>query len=252
LIAFLVKTFVNFVVKNIFFDKIFVFLRFYSNSKQMSSTANNNALTKSKERIQKHGEVFTPDFVVRQMLDNLPENIWESGKTFLEPACGEGAFLKEIYKRKLKNIPSQISQQDWEFRAAIETSAIYGIELLYDNAQLCHQNLFHILRDFYREKFETTQDKDFLLSINFLLEKNIVQGNALTHRHCTNECGNSCKKCAPIILSQWLPEDDYKIIRKNFKYAQETDNNPKSMFENIDEYNKEYKPVYFKKIYEQN
>jgi len=61
---------------------------------------------KSKERVQKHGEVFTPQWVVNDMLDLLPADVWEPGKTFLEPACGEGAFLVEIYKRKLQKIPT--------------------------------------------------------------------------------------------------------------------------------------------------
>ena len=95
---------------------------------------------KSKERVQKHGEVFTPVWVVKDMLNLLPKDCWSPEKTFLEPACGEGAFLIEIYKRKLQNIKAKL-QDDLEWQVAIATSSIYGIELLEDNTNHCKQNL---------------------------------------------------------------------------------------------------------------
>ncbi len=56
-----------------------------------------------RERIRKYGEVFTPQRIVDQMCDMLeaeaPE-CFEIGKTFLEPACGEGVFVLEILRRK--------------------------------------------------------------------------------------------------------------------------------------------------------
>ena len=115
----------------------------------MSQTINADKQVKSKERVQKHGEVFTPQWVVNDMLDLLPADVWSPNTTFLEPACGEGAFLKEIYKRKLQNIKVE-TQSEWEWQAAIATSSIYGIELLEDNAKQCMQNLMQIFSDFYR------------------------------------------------------------------------------------------------------
>jgi type I restriction-modification system DNA methylase subunit len=56
--------------------------------------------------VQKHGEVFTPIEVVNYMLNLLPSEVWRvrNPARFLEPACGEGAFLVEIYKRKLQAV----------------------------------------------------------------------------------------------------------------------------------------------------
>lgn len=51
-------------------------------------------IIKSKLRVQKHGEVFTPKRIVNKMLD-IPEvkDACENlTATFLEPAAGEGAF----------------------------------------------------------------------------------------------------------------------------------------------------------------
>ena len=116
---------------------------------------NNNNLIKSKARIQKHGEVFTPAWVVNDMLNMLPEEVWEAGKTFLEPACGEGAFLIEILKRKLEKINTE-NQTEWEWLAAIATSSIYGIEILEDNTTNCRKNVLQVFNKFYDEKFINT------------------------------------------------------------------------------------------------
>ena len=48
-------------------------------------------------------EVFTPDFIVKDMCDLVPSEIWQNiESTFLEPACGNGNFLVEILARKYK------------------------------------------------------------------------------------------------------------------------------------------------------
>lgn len=80
--------------------------------------------TISKERVSKFGEVFTPAWLVNEMIDKVlntdPELIYG---TWFEPAFGRGAFLTEILKRKLK---AGMTEED-----ACRT--IYGVELLKDN-----------------------------------------------------------------------------------------------------------------------
>ena len=178
---------------------------------------NNKKLTKSKERVQKHGEVFTPAWIVNDMLAMFPDEVWELGKTFLEPACGEGAFLTEIYTRKLRKINTDI-QDEWEWEAAIETSAIYGVELLQDNTEQCIINLMKIFLNFYKEKFPDTQSEDVINSVKFLLDTNIIRGNFLTCRKCPVSCGNKCNKCELILFSEWIPDDNYHFTRKDWSF----------------------------------
>jgi hypothetical protein len=46
------------------------------------------------------GEVFTPEALVREMLDKIPLSIWENPKsTFLDPCMGKGTFLIDILRR---------------------------------------------------------------------------------------------------------------------------------------------------------
>ena len=220
-------------------------------------------LTKSKERIQKHGEVFTPAWVVNDMLALLPDEVWQfdaahRSKTFLEPACGEGAFLVEIYRRKLNNINTE-TQDEWEWMAAIATSSIYGIELLEDNAEQCALNLFRVFTTFYDTKYPDNQDEKLIKTIQFLIGRNIIQGNALTYRKCKLSCGNECKTCEPIIFSEWTPFENFQFRRKDFSYEgmvnadEKRKSGENSLFANIfsiEEYGlvKEYKPVNYKQI----
>jgi hypothetical protein len=62
-------------------------------------------LTKD-ERIRKYGEVFTPPDIVAHMCDMLEDEspgAFAPDKTFLEPTCGDGAFVVEILRRKFDN-----------------------------------------------------------------------------------------------------------------------------------------------------
>lgn len=54
-----------------------------------------------KDRQKKTGEVFTPPELTNLLLDQLPEDLFEPGKTFLEPAAGDGNMVIEVLKRKM-------------------------------------------------------------------------------------------------------------------------------------------------------
>lgn len=54
-------------------------------------------------------EVFTPPEIANQMLDMLPQELFNNpDTTFLDPACKSGVFLREIAKRLLKGLEIQI------------------------------------------------------------------------------------------------------------------------------------------------
>lgn len=61
-----------------------------------------NRLIKSKERVQKHGEVFTPPWMVEKMLAHEPiaAKVADIHATILEPSVGEGAFLVAILEKR--------------------------------------------------------------------------------------------------------------------------------------------------------
>ena len=49
------------------------------------------------------GQIHTPKKIVLEMLDSLPESVWNSTTTFLDPATKSGVFLLEIYKRLMNS-----------------------------------------------------------------------------------------------------------------------------------------------------
>jgi site-specific DNA-methyltransferase (adenine-specific) len=54
-------------------------------------------------------EVFTPPYIVNQMLDMLPQELFGDKNTkFLDPATKSGVFLREIAKRLLEGLKDQI------------------------------------------------------------------------------------------------------------------------------------------------
>ncbi|MBS3949162.1 MAG: Eco57I restriction-modification methylase domain-containing protein [Peptococcaceae bacterium] len=54
-------------------------------------------------------EVFTPPEIANKMLDMLPQEIFsDKTATFLDPACKSGVFLREIAKRLLTGLKSEI------------------------------------------------------------------------------------------------------------------------------------------------
>ena len=72
---------------------------------ELQETIESAELIKSKERVQNHGEVFTPKWMVQKMLAEpaIQEKIKDIHATFLEPSAGEGAFLVEIIHQRLSS-----------------------------------------------------------------------------------------------------------------------------------------------------
>ena len=120
------------------------------------------SLTKSKQRVKKFGEVFTPQELVLQILDKLPDASWESNKTFLEPACGTGNFIVEILQRKIDNGTKPLQ--------ALSTT--YGIDIMEDNIDECRKRVLQICID------NGLKEKD-LAEANSIIKRNIIVGNAL-------------------------------------------------------------------------
>ncbi|MCW6677338.1 methylase [Aerococcaceae bacterium NML180378] len=160
-------------------------------------------IIKSKQRVQQHGEVFTPLKTVKQMLDvpGVKEACESVTTTFLEPAAGEGVFLVEILERKLDKVVNQYgdSIKQYEMYALLALSSLYGVELLEDNAQRCTMKLYRKFVDYYYQQVEQTDSKvrdKVLDSASLIISKNIVQGNFLTR---LNSFGS------PIVFSEWKP-----------------------------------------------
>ena len=117
-----------------------------------------------KERVKKYGEVFTPEWLVKDMCNMLQDNaegeVFSPEKTFLEPSCGTGNFLVEILARKLER-----SKTDEDILTSL--NSIYGVELLPDNVEVCRKRLLDMIPDNLKEKAEEIL-KEHIWCGNFL------------------------------------------------------------------------------------
>ena len=108
---------------------------------------------KSRKRVVEHGEVFTNEKEVNAMIDMVNQEVKRLDSRFLEPACGDGNFLAEIFERKL-NVVTRIygkKPNDWEKYSIVAVSSIYGIDIMADNAASCRNRLFEIWQTQYEE-----------------------------------------------------------------------------------------------------
>ena len=151
---------------------------------------------KSKQRVADHGEVFTAEREVNAMLDLVKQETERIESRFLEPACGEGAFLTEILRRKLAVVKKRYGKSpfDYERYAVLAVSSIYGVDILADNAEVCRSNLFDIWNREYTENAKSQANDDCRKIVRFILKKNILCGDALTMLQADG---------SPIIFAEW-------------------------------------------------
>lgn len=158
----------------------------------------NDKQIKSKERVTKHGEVFTSEREVKAMCDLVKDECERIDAKFLEPACGEGVFLVEILKRKLNTIKNS-QKENWLFCSYIAISTLYGIDIMKDNCEICRNNLFNVWLEEYKKKYETLNEETIKF-IKLILSLNIICGNTLS-TYCVDENQKDTDKL--ICFSDW-------------------------------------------------
>ena len=71
-------------------------------------------LIKSKNRVVEYGEVYTPSWMVNDMVQIVQREVDRIDSRFLEPACGSGNFLIEILTRKIKIVRERYGKEPFE------------------------------------------------------------------------------------------------------------------------------------------
>lgn len=175
-------------------------------------------LIKSKHRVQKHGEVFTPAWMVQKMLNTpgVKEACEDIYSTFLEPSAGDGNFLEAILERKLNAVTSNFDIRYWKTKSLFAIASIYGIEFLEDNLEVARSRMFLHYLDWYEDSFgeRLSSKTDIYKSAHYLIKKNIVRGNTLTKRRPdSNEL---------IMFSEWKRVKGHPSLveEKRFAFAE--------------------------------
>ena len=151
--------------------------------------ASTEALIKSKHRVKKFGEVFTPPDIVRQMCDLCEPDISRIDSKVFEPTCGNGNFLVEILRRKLRMIKTSCKHQkiskntidstpkisEIEFIILQAASNIYAVDIQGDNVHEAQKRMKSVVF----EEFPVHNSKDFLIALDTIITSNIIVGDTL-------------------------------------------------------------------------
>lgn len=164
------------------------------------------SIIKSKQRVADHGEVFTPSWMVQEMLDLVKGECGRIDARFLEPACGSGNFLVAVLQRKLVSVELNYGRADFERRqfGLLALMSLYGIELLADNIAECKDNLIQA----FRTALGLSEEDELCLAARNVLDCNLVLGDALTMKTID---------CSPIIFAEWGYLGRGKFQRRDFK-----------------------------------
>lgn len=92
---------------------------------------------KSKKRVKDTGEVFTPRFLIREMLDCVPDEVWfDPNKRWLEPSAGDGNFLVEVKARLLQAGHDEVH---------VLENMLFSVELIDDNHWVLQHRLGYLI-----------------------------------------------------------------------------------------------------------
>jgi hypothetical protein len=164
------------------------------------------SLTKSKQRVADHAEVFTPSWMVESMLNLVNDETERIDSRFLEPACGSGNFLVQILRRKLAAVERKFGKSDFEKRhyALLALMCVYGMELLADNVAECRANMLEIIAEY----LNLEESEDLYKAASCVLSQNLIHGDALTMRTSNGQ---------PITFAEWGYLGKGKFQRRDFR-----------------------------------
>ena len=194
-----------------------------------------NKQVKSRQRVADHGEVFTAEREVKAMCDLVLPETQRIDSRFLEPACGDGNFLAEVLSRKLAVVRKKYRRStiDYEMNSLLAVSSLYGVDILADNVAACRERLYKLWAKQYKSVCKSECSDDMHRSIRFILERNIVCGNALT-LCCVDENCNDTDE--PIkAKNEFIHTDNWDIIIFDEYHFGAWRENAKKLFENPDD-----------------
>ena len=111
--------------------------------------------TSSSGRPRTATEIFTPDWLVKDMCDMLAaespnEDIFAPERTFLEPTCGDGNFVVEILRRKFDRC---CFRQDY----TTALKSVYGLDIQADNIEECIRRVTELCKRYFKPTKEELQ-----------------------------------------------------------------------------------------------
>lgn len=212
----------------------------------------NEISIKSKERVSKFGEVFTPSHIVEDMLnmDGIKEYAYSLDKTFLEPSCGNGNFLVAILRRKLSCLDS-IDKGDtdiWKMSLLQAVSTIYGIDIQLDNVEESIDRMKKIVADKYEHEWHEEIPNDIKKCLDVILKHNIVCGDFLTGRFKADVCGAATRESDTLQSLGYSKDTDLTLMEWDFNKESKTVKITEYKLEEIKKHDKGNPDKWFEEI----
>jgi len=139
----------------------------------MAGNANPSSSERREKRSKQTAEVFTPPKLVKKILDRLTkeaasegENIWKNGKTFIDPAAGNGNFLVHVLYRKLSRGHNSLGA----------LQSVYGVDIMHDNVMQCRMRLLKLIQVVNDEEITEDHVRAVFDNIRCLCTKRKVGG----------------------------------------------------------------------------
>lgn len=107
--------------------------------------------------------------------------------------------------------------------AFVATASLYGVDLLQDNVEECRERLYGIVENEAKAAIKKSVEQRFLDTVRFVLQKNILCGDALTLKDAN---GN------PIRFAEWSIVTGDKVKRRDYLLSEllEGSNEQQSLF----------------------
>jgi hypothetical protein len=132
---------------------------------------NQNLTPKENER-KKLGEIFTPMWLVDEILDKLPKEVWtKKDYTWLDPAVGIGNFPVAIYMKLMKGLESVFPDEEKRRKHILE-KMLYMIDI-------SDKNIFILKKILCGDKYNLNIHKGSFLKrdCNYTFKFDIILGN---------------------------------------------------------------------------
>ncbi len=115
-------------------------------------------------------QVFTPDFIVKDMCTAVGDDVFDFEKTVLEPTSGDGAFTTYILRKRLEKASKN---DDFEINSLKALSTIYSIEMDKELIIKQRNNILTVIKLFVEEEKKEVDDSYFdmaklIITTNFM------------------------------------------------------------------------------------
>ena len=154
--------------------------------------------------VKKHGEVMTPLFLINEMLDKLPLDMWTNPNLkWLDPCNGVGTFIAVIHKRLMEGLKTYI-EDDCERSTYILENMLYVCEIQ-DKNNILFLSIFDTEYDednnrlismnqnmkIYSGSFLDKEFDEHMLNVWGIEKFDIVLGNPPYNKPGTSNSGNT-------------------------------------------------------------